>query len=795
MADKIPSWAVADSESVPSWAVADVSTTKPDYSESDFHPATSKYFKENAGKISPTMALFKTAQDVGSFVTRAVGAMRGGKMSDEEGFALKKESAFAQGKQESDRKSLSKDSGESEFKYRQRFAKEYGYQYTDPEMLDLGYRLVDPTNFVFEALGAGTKLAAKGIGAIEKSAGGAKRFVSNLSQIDQKILDRASTESGAKALSQAAIDSKGGDLMPVADELSQRVQGLNSGREALAEGSRSRQASQFEEGLTESLTGNPKIISGTSPGVQGERMKGVIDAAKKPMQDAFVQGDQQAVGRLRSAPVPQDVTSSIVEKRVPILDEMGNPVLSLDKSPMFKTESVTVKSSAPAVVKELSGVLSEFKALSPTQGVPKITKGAQNALRSVMGLADKQANNIDDLINLKGQLRSMHSQGGFEGNVFDASVDDLAFAKAENVINGSIEKAIQKADPQNASKIIALTKANNEMYATTKKTLSDLAGGIGQTVNSDRLVSKVAQLGPQRGREIIEASRKNPVLAPVVDELRKGFVDDLLLSSMKDGVVNPQAFAKRWNDARALSPELKSTWLTKDQIDRIDGSVALGTMEIGKPGLLGEKIFGSATKPSLTAGTRRLENIGTDVNREALSELQFIDGILGTDYMTKAKDVFEGRQLGLTAEGKAPLTPLSKTGRSGLGFQVGDVLGGAAGAIIGILSGGLSNAAEGLIIGGAARPVFKGAIGYVQSPAGAIAANKILNKWAIKKAGQYSERAEALAASLQKAQSQAVKTRLISELTRELSEKSQSDSMDAGSIESRVMGHLQEMNQ
>src|SRR5690606_25067920 len=133
------------------------------------------------------------------------------------------------------------------------------------------------------------------------------------------------------------------------------------------------------------------------------------------------------------------------------------------------------------VTKGLSDVLKEFKALSPEQGVPKITRGASGALKSILGMAEKQANSIDDLINLKGQLRSVRSSGGFKGDIFDASVDDLAFAKAESVINRNIERSIAKADPKNAQKIITLMRANNKQYAKTKEILSGLAGSMGKT--------------------------------------------------------------------------------------------------------------------------------------------------------------------------------------------------------------------------------------------------------------------------------------------------------------------------
>ncbi len=737
----VPSWAIPTEEEqdVPSWAIPSSDEGPPGVFQSIF-PSSTEALNMVGGVGGSERLGMGAIGDVSSFTNRAIAAATSDQeMSDPNAYPLRPLVDMIPESMYQGRGGIPKPIVE--------FAASAA---TDPMLL---------AGPAFRGIKSAAELGPR-------FAGSVKRGIESLSQHPQALIDRAVSPQGMQELRDAAIKSEGGNMYPQAEELAQRLEAVNKGRTAIQEGTEGRRLTQFEEGLGETLN-RPGVLMG-SPS-RGTNITETVSAAKTPMQEAFTAGDKGAVGPLRERGVS---TYDVPQTRMVEVPQAPGPYGEA-RPPKIVEQSYTVQKKD--VTKGLSEVLKEFKALSPEQGVPKITRGASGALKSILGLADKQANNIDDLINLKSQLRSVHGSGGFEGNIFDASVDDLAFAKSEEVINRAIEKAIAKADPKKAGQIISLMRANNQQYAQTKDLLSGLSNSMGRIENSDRVISKVAALGPKRSRELIEAGEKIPALKPVVEELRQGFVDDLILSASKGGKIDPASFAKRWNDARTLSPELKSVWLTPEQIARIDEAVKTASIETGSPSFVGEKIFGSTSKPSIQAGARRLENIGADANRDAAKELAFIDNLLGLkgdeSYLKQATDVFEGKQLGMTKEGNLPITPVSRTGRSVLGSALGDVIGGILGGGVGLVTGGLSGAATGAILGAGTKRGLQVGIAYSQSPAGAVAFNRILNKWAINRAMQVSERAGAIARAIQKAKSPVVAARLVDQLKREIEKK------------------------
>lgn len=748
---------VTGPEGADPWAEFEDVSEAPEAQGSALFPASTAAMNEGVNPLNPMQQL-NFASDVYNIPTRAAATVRGMEMEDADAYAFRPE---VEKYKEGIDKALPENAPFT--KGVLKFGTELvGRTASDP----ISY--LGPFGAAAGAVRSGFKAATSRLA--RGPAQALKKGVSDLSQIPPQLLDRAATPEGMAELSDAARRTSGGNMLPEAQDLAQRVQAQNAARTALQEGSQARQLTQFEEDLSASLN-RPGVLGGTP--TRGVDIPMRIDEAKGPMQKAFVEGDQATVGPLRE--------KGISEYEIPMRREVevAQPPgpYGEKRPPKFVEEEYVVRKKE--VTKGLSEVLKEFKALSPEQGVPKITRGASGALKSILGMAEKQANSIDDLINLKGQLRSVRSSGGFEGNIFDASVDDLAFAKAEGVINRNIERSIAKADPKNAGKIIPLMRANNEQYAKTKEILSGLSNSMGRIENSDRVIAKVAALGPKRSQEIIEAANKIPALRPVVQELREGFVDDLILSAQKGGAIDPVVFAKRWKDNRVLSPELKRVWLSPEQIKRIDAAVETATAEIGKPDLLGGKLFGTTKDPlsSSSLAARRMENVGSMANRDAARELELIDDILGLKgkerFSEQAKDVFQARQLGMDASGNLPLTPMSQTGRSILGFGWGETIGGILGGTLGFMAGGVLGAGAGAAIGGGARTAARAGVAYAQSPAGAVAANRVLTRWAIQQAEQVSPRAGALARAAEKTTNAAVKARVIDQLKRELEKENE----------------------
>jgi hypothetical protein len=521
-----------------------------------------------------------------------------------------------------------------------------------------------------------------------------KRGISRLSEVSQDALEAVThPKLGDSNLEQAATAAKrfgtadgGTDLMPMAEELGQKVDAENAARTAATEKTRGAQRLQLEQNALGLRSDRPvQRIQQISAGDQGTKITDAIEGAKGPMQDAWQAGDANALGDLRDA----------------------------DAAKLVRRGAKGKMESVRTLVPKIGSILGEYKALSPEQGVSKITKGAAGAIKSVLGMAERQANTIDDLINLKGQLRSMQSGGKFEGEIFDATTDDRAFGQVAGAIDQAIEESIGKAvkDKGQASAIISAFRANQTKYARLKDALGGLSKKLGQVQNNENIVAKVKAMGPEKAVELIQEASRNAPLKPVVEELRKGFVDDLLLSSVKGGEFDPQQFSKEWTD---LSDDVKKAWLTPDQIKSVEKAVAKGTEEIKDPELVGKTLFGAGDK---FLAEKKLANITSGAQKKALAELQALDALFGTEYTKDAVAAYRGKQLQLGSEGKLPMVGNIRTGKA----QAIATAAGAAGASMGASVGGPLGAGVGGTLG-------YGAGFFAQSPAGAVLMFRALNR-------------------------------------------------------------------
>jgi hypothetical protein len=330
---------------------------------------------------------------------------------------------------------------------------------------------------------------------------------------------------------------------------------------------------------------------------------------------------------------------------------------------------------------------------------------------------------------------------------------------------------------------------------------------MGQTVNSAAIIQKVKNMGPERARELIAAAESNPAIASLVPKLRQAFVDDMILTSMKNGEFDPQVMARLWK-APGMQ-EMKTAWLGPADLQRIDDALVLGTSEIENPSkVLPTKVprpaelgtrgdltdgFGSRLarqesaappkaapsfsyggKPDPVTAKSRVENLGNEneINQRALAELKTLDKINGTNHTEQAMKIFEAGKLGMDKTGRVSSTPMSNTGRSALGSHIGAAVGGTLGAAISFLSGVgavpfLSATGGAAALGEGAQKAIQGAMIYGQSPAGAVAAYRVMNNWAAKTASR-TARAAAIVQALQKTQDKAAKAKLIVLLQKEL---------------------------
>jgi hypothetical protein len=218
-------------------------------------------------------------------------------------------------------------------------------------------------------------------------------------------------------------------------------------------------------------------------------------------------------------------------------------------------------------------------------------------------------------------------------------------------------------------------------------------------------------------------AQSNKVLQPYVGELRKGFVDDLLLSSVKNGEFAPDQLAKNWAN---LSDDLKQAWMDPKTIKQMDEAIAKGTQEIKDPQRVGAALFGGmhgmGEHADIFSGERKLANITSATQKKALAELQTLDALFGTEYTKDAVAAYQGKQLQLGETGKLPAVGNIRTGKA----QAVATGMGAAGASLGATVAGPLGAG----IGGTAG---YGLGFFMQSPAGAVLAFRALNR--LEKAG------------------------------------------------------------
>lgn len=569
------------------------------------------------------------------------------------------------------------------------------------------------------ALGGMVRGGLEGIGqGVRKIIPYIKRGVSKLSEVGQDALESvAAPVGGHQNLQQYAEAAKrfgtadgGTDLMPMAEELGAKVDAENAARTNATAAARIGQKSALEQdalGLRNELTGiKAKRIQDISAGDRGEAIKFNIETAKPAMQKAYTEGDKSAYGGLRTAPAATKPVERVGFDTEPTFFPDGQGGLE-----MGDRQARKVIENVPVLPDKIGEVLGEFKALSPQQGVAKISPAGTKAIKAIQGLAE-QAKTVDDLVDLKWQVRHMQATGSYEGALFDATRDDLALAKVMDKIREVEESSIKAAAPKKAAKVMSLVDANNELYGRTIEMLRKGDQRFRLTTNTENIIGKVKALGPEEARALMSEAEGNKVLRPYVGELQKGFVDDLLLSSVKNGEFAPEQLAKEWAN---VSEDIKQAWLPPETIKKMDAAIARGTKEIADPELVGKALFGSNADKFLAE--KKLANITGGAQKKALAELQTLDELFGSAYTHDAVAAYRGKQLQLGETGKLPMVGNIRTGKAAALATTGATMGATAGAA---LAGPM-----GAAVGGAAG---SGAGLFMQSPSGAVLIFRALNR-------------------------------------------------------------------
>lgn len=320
-----------------------------------------------------------------------------------------------------------------------------------------------------------------------------------------------------------------------------------------------------------------------------------------------------------------------------------------------------------------------------TLGNRVVPPGAINELKQIYTLAGK-ARNTKDALDIRRLIDQRLNFGG-EGNtpLFGRGSDEeFAVKTVRDRINGVIEKQFSRAikNPQQAQDMAAAWRANNAHYSEVAGTLGDVSDQL-TGKNAEQFLGKIQSIGADRMKALTETAAKNPEIAPVVQELKSGYVDNLILKATKDGRIDAAKLRALYSAPEAQ--EMNKVMISPAQRARFE--FALSKFEKTKfPEAREVGVFFGGGKSDLKTASDVLGNISSYDKRYALKELEFLDmlaGRQGADKLSgKALAMSQARKLGMDEKGGLPILPNIFTGKFASGGAPGALLQSPAGAVL-----------------------------------------------------------------------------------------------------------------
>lgn len=544
----------------------------------------------------------------------------------------------------------------------------------------------------------------------------AKTIISKFTGIDQLALERAAKPNELRKIKQAMIDT-GGDLDKASDDVVRMIEDV-----------RNRAQSEFESGVMKNRPGGAIEPSGVSALQSGESIGEAAATAKAASGERFGRAQEIVMDKSGAGQRPLPAGSPKGRDLIPkgsggigqgnvLQDEVDNLLDEVGYDPA-KGWAGTERMGSKAVSKKAIGKLEEAKAMFAN------------------------AKNTQDALTMRRQIQNDISFGGENGGRLfpSGSDDDILMGKLYGKINDVVEKQVlaQANDIGVGEDLARLWRANNEAWKNTTDILTSVQDGTRMgRANVEEYFGKIKDIGITDLKKLKDAAGKDQIVKPVWDEIQKGFFDNMIKKSLKDGRIDVRSFQKIWN---GIDEDLKKTMLAKDAIANVKNALR-NTQKYGAdlPEEIGQGIVGKSTDSGLA--TKRLENLGTKDKRRALAELRFLEDIQGIPekerISTKALDVYAGKQLSMTPEGRLPGASIIRTGKANQGAGAGAAAGATAGAAIAGPVGAAIGSFAGVLAGS-----------WSQSPAGAVAAIRALNllDTVVKKQGVRNE-AKALGAA------------------------------------------------
>lgn len=565
-------------------------------------------------------------------------------------------------------------------------------------------------------LGAAMPLAISGaVGAAKRAPQGLQTILSRFSDLDEAALAKASDPDALKA-AKGVINRTGGDLSGMADDLRARVgQASTDEAQAIASVNARRQAQMQGEILGAAPGGPIAGVQDVSPYRSGMRIQEAAQAGNTRAGQQFGDAQAEILGT-----VPGSKT--VRKKVVPTGPSVGQKGLEFggpegDQNAFELAVDSFLADAGVGRGGRQYGVI----------GNVSIPPGAINEIRA-MKETFKTALNARDMLD---QLRLVDNRinfGGAEGGRLFArgSQEDLAIKSVRARLDDALEAQIGKAAGKMKGDVLAAWSAHREAFSNTRKALETIQDGLGAgNVNQEGYINRIKNIGVDDLRRIAEQARTDQNIAPVWRELQKGFYDAILSKGIVDDGLDFTAMKKAWD---SIDDDLKLTMLPYQIAGHVDDVLSRTRPIDFKGQTLAETNRMAGKDRQALIGS--LENIGSKAKRSDLADLEKLDdllGLQGADRISEqAKSFYLGKQMGMTERGKLPMFTGSRTGGKLAGAAIGGAVGGATGS---------GQGGEGAAIG---TPLGIIAGIALQSPAGALAAYKMLNK--MRQAGVLGER-------------------------------------------------------
>lgn len=535
-------------------------------------------------------------------------------------------------------------------------------------------------------------VALKGVGSMIKGGiGKVKTILSKFSDVDEAALKAASNPATLQA-AQDVTRRTGGDLSGMADDLGKRTEAMQADEAQAAASVNASRQQTLQGGMLRARLGAPNSkLSDVSAYDAG---KGIETAAKSGMQSAgerFGRGQDEIL-----------VNRGIGKKGLQFGGPDGN------QTPFEQTVDRYLAEAGVGQGGKNYGVI----------GNVSIPAGAINEIRSMKGVFQTGLNTRDMLDQLRLVDNRLSFGGDAGGRLFaSGSQEDLAMKGLRARLADDLEAQIGRAAGKNKNAVVAAWGAHREAYHKTAEAFEKIQDGIGAgNVNQETYFNRIKNIGIDDLRKLSAEAKTNPDLSPTWNELRKGFFDNILASGIKDDGIDYQAIKKTWD---AMDDDLKTVMMPTKVISHVDGVLdRTKPIEFKGQGIADNNRMVGRDRQSLIGS---LENIGSKAKRSDLEDLKTLDDLLGLEgkdrFSEQAGSFYLGKQLGMTEKGALPLFTGTRNGAKLAGAGIGATLGGVAGASQGGAEGGGVGTGAGMLAGVA-----------LQSPAGALAAYKLLNQ-------------------------------------------------------------------